>query len=88
MLSIIQRVHKWLTDTTIIGAVHETVKIRAANTGGDENIKGTHAYNLAKVRTVTFSKLLLLISNLKMNSAFSKFQLRLGGAFPREEYEE
>lgn len=69
-------------------AVHETVTTRVQGTGGDPNVKGTHAYNLEKARSTLFSKQIMLINQLTMNSAFSKFQIQLGGRFPREEYEE
>lgn len=66
----------------------ETIKSRIQGIGGDENTKGTHGYHLNKARQIVFSKLVLLLNNLKMNSAFSKFQLSMGGRFPREDYEE
>jgi hypothetical protein len=34
-----------------------------------------------------FGKLLLLLNEMRTNSAFSKFQVRVGGRFPKEEYE-
>ena len=67
--------------------VHETVQSRVKGTDGDALVKGTHAYNLEKARNTVFSKLLLLLTNLKTNAEFSKFQLRVGGRFPRENYE-
>lgn len=68
--------------------VHETVQTHIfQHGGGDPNTKGTRAYHLNKARTAVFSKLILLVTNLRMNSAFSKFQVSLGGRFPREEYE-
>lgn len=70
------------------GIVHESMKIRVLNNGGDQNVKGTHAYNLEKARTKTFTQLLAILNNLQMNSAFSKFQLQVGGKFPRETYEQ
>ncbi|KAK5126657.1 hypothetical protein LTR85_009591 [Meristemomyces frigidus] len=67
--------------------VHETVRSRVRGTDGNAKVKGTHAYHLDKARNVVFSKLILLLTNLKTNAAFSKFQLRVGGRFPSEEYE-
>ena len=61
---------------------------RIQGIGGDEKTKGTHGYHLDKARTTVFSKLGLLLNTLKTNAAFSKFQLNLGGKFPREEFEE
>ncbi len=49
---------------------------------------GTAAYALEKARMNIFSKLTFIIQTLKTNSGFSKFQVRIGGRFPREEYDE
>ncbi|KAK5171787.1 uncharacterized protein LTR77_003423 [Saxophila tyrrhenica] len=68
--------------------VHETVRSRVTGKAGSITKKGTHAYNLEKARTTIFSKLVFVLENLKTNSAFSSFQLRVGGRFPHEEYEE
>lgn len=67
--------------------VHETVRSRVKGTDGSAKVQGTHAYHLDQARDAVFSKLLLLLTNLKTNAAFSKFQLRVGGRFPSEEYE-
>lgn len=74
--------------SSFYSAVHETVTIRVQNIGGDPKVKGTHAYNLEKAREAMFSKQIMLINQLAMNSSFSKFQIQLGGRFPREEYEQ
>jgi hypothetical protein len=68
--------------------VHETVQARARGVAGNSETKGTHAHNLQKARMVIWSKLVFVLETLKTNSAFSKFQLRVGGRFPFEEYEE
>ena len=68
--------------------VQETIRTRIRADGGDSKKKGTHAYHLEKARATIFSKLVLLLNTLKTNSAFSKFQLTVGGRFPRDEYEE
>ena len=67
--------------------VHEIVQSRVKGVEGDVNKKGTHAHNLEKARVTVFSKLLLLLNEMRTNSAFSKFQVRVGGRFPKEEYE-
>nr|POE77471.1 uncharacterized protein c57a7.05 [Quercus suber] len=67
--------------------VHETVRSRVHGTDGDTSVKGTHAYNLDKARGTVFNKLMLLLTTLKTNAAFGKFQLRVGGRFPHEKYE-
>ena len=68
--------------------VHETIQARVVGRGGNSKVKGTHAYNLEKTRITIFTKLVLVLTNLRTNVAFSKFQLRVGGAFPHDEYEE
>jgi hypothetical protein len=68
--------------------VHETVRSRVRKVDGDENVKGTQAYHLEKARTAVFIKLLTLITNLQQNSGFSKFQIRVGGRFPHEVYQD
>ena len=68
--------------------VHEIIISRIEGTDGDVDTKGTHAYNLEKARLAVFGKLLSLVNDMRTNSAFSKFQMALGGQFPREEYEE
>jgi hypothetical protein len=67
--------------------VHEIVQSRVRGVEGDIQKKGTHAYNLEKARLTVFGKLLLLLNDMRTNSAFSKFQVRVGGRFPKEEYE-
>jgi len=68
--------------------VHEIIQSRIKGVDGDADTKGTHAYNLEKARIAVFGKMLMLVNQMRTNSAFSKFQLAIGGRFPREEYEE
>ena len=51
------------------------------------SVKGTHAYHLEKARNLVFSKLMMLLTNLKSNVGFSRFALSVGGRVPREEYD-
>ena len=67
--------------------VHETVRARVTGTDGNARTKGSHAYNLEKARGAVFSKSMLLLNNLATTAEFSRFQIRVGGRFPREEYE-
>lgn len=71
----------------LYSVTHETVRSRCLQIDGDEDVKGTRAYHLEKARIQVFSKLVTLLTTLKQNSNFSKFQLRVGGRFPQEEYE-
>ena len=63
------------------------MQARVKGVEGDATVKGTHAYHLEKASNAVFSKLLLLLTHLKQNKEFSKFQLQIGGRFPREHYE-
>lgn len=67
--------------------VHETVQSRIRGDDGDPQAKGTHAHRLDKSRDEVFSKTMALITAMKTNSGFSRFQLRVGGKFPAETYE-
>ncbi|EMC94785.1 hypothetical protein BAUCODRAFT_124379 [Baudoinia panamericana UAMH 10762] len=67
--------------------VRETLTSRIRGTDGDVKVKGTHAYQLNEAFDTVVSKLLSLLTNLRTNAAFSKFQVRIGGRFPIEEYE-
>lgn len=66
---------------------HETIKTAVNDNGGNAKVKGTHANHLEAARSTVFSKLVFLLNNLSTNSAFSKYQIPIGGRFPREEYE-
>ena len=62
--------------------------MRVTYSGGDETTKGTHAHHLEKARTAMFVKLAALQNSLRTNAAFSKFQIQIGGKFPRQDYEQ
>ncbi|KAK4508098.1 hypothetical protein PRZ48_001836 [Zasmidium cellare] len=71
----------------LYSVVHETVKSRVQKIDGDSSVKGTRGYHLEKARLQVFTKLVSLLTTLQQNSAFSRMQLRVGGRFPREEYD-
>lgn len=71
----------------LYSVVHETVRSRVQKIDGDSTVKGTRGYHLEKARRQVFAKLVSLLTTLQQNSAFSKMQLRVGGRFPREEYD-
>lgn len=66
---------------------HETTKSAIRDLGGDARVRGTHANHLDAARRTVFSKLVFLLNTLSTNSAFSRYQIPIGGRFPREEYE-
>ncbi|OQO12602.1 hypothetical protein B0A48_02064 [Cryoendolithus antarcticus] len=65
----------------------EMIKSRLKDGTGDETVKGTHGYRLEKSRNEVFTKNLMLLNEMRMNSAFSKFNFSVGGKFPHEEYQ-
>ncbi|KAI0532929.1 hypothetical protein GGR58DRAFT_141395 [Xylaria digitata] len=68
--------------------INETLKSKLNGTGGDPNVKGTPAHQLAKHRTKLFSKLMLLLPSLKQHADFQRWEPTVGGKFPRELYED
>ncbi|RWA11806.1 hypothetical protein EKO27_g3326 [Xylaria grammica] len=68
--------------------INETLKSKLNGTGGDRNVKGTPAHQLAKHRLRLFSKLMLLLPSLKQHADFQRWEPTVGGKFPRELYED
>ncbi|KAI0431412.1 hypothetical protein F5Y09DRAFT_330357 [Xylaria sp. FL1042] len=68
--------------------INETLKSKLNGTGGDRNVKGTPAHQLAKHRTRLFGKLMLLLPSLKQHADFQRWEPTVGGKFPRELYED
>jgi uncharacterized membrane protein YccC len=67
--------------------IHETV---AARTRGDERaVTGTTSAGrrLEKARHKVFSKQILMLNNLQTYSAFLKWEIPIGGRFPKLQYE-
>ncbi|KAI0874439.1 hypothetical protein GGS24DRAFT_346831 [Hypoxylon argillaceum] len=68
--------------------INETLKSKLKGTGGDRNVKGTPAHQLAKHRVKLFGKLMLLLPSLKQHADFQRWEPSIGGKFPRELYED
>ncbi|KAI0486618.1 hypothetical protein F4859DRAFT_466279 [Xylaria cf. heliscus] len=68
--------------------INATLKSKLNGTGGDRNVKGTPAHQLAKQRYRLFSKLMLLLPSLKQHADFQRWEPTIGGKFPRELYED
>ncbi|KAJ2992351.1 hypothetical protein NUW58_g2195 [Xylaria curta] len=68
--------------------INETLKSKLNGTGGDRNVKGTPAHQLAKQRIRLFGKLMLLLPALKQHTDFQRWEPTIGGRFPRELYED
>jgi hypothetical protein len=66
--------------------VHETVHARIRRDEGDVKDKQSPGYKLQKARMQVFSKLSLVISSLKQHLAFLKWEVPVGGKFPKKQY--
>jgi len=67
--------------------LHETVRIRLRGGEGDLSSKDSPGYKLEKARRKVFAKSSILLSSLRAQSAFVKFDLTIGGKFPRAQYQ-
>jgi hypothetical protein len=68
--------------------IHETVMARIRDDEGDTSDSNSPGYQLAKARNKVFAKQMLQIQGLRMHSAFVKWEVPLGGKFPKEDYDE
>ncbi|KAH9844572.1 Aromatic acid exporter family member 2 [Teratosphaeria destructans] len=68
--------------------MHETVRIRLR--GLDEDISSKHSpiHKLDKARRKLFTKSSILLAGLRAQAEFVKFDVPIGGRFPREKYQE
>lgn len=71
----------------LYSVVHESVLVRLRGEEGDANSKGSPGYKLAKARRKIYGKSSVLLSSLSAQSAFLKFDIPIGGKFPREKYQ-
>lgn len=67
--------------------MHETVRIRLRGGEGDLASKDSPGYKLDKARQKVFSKCSMLLSGLRAQAGFVKFDIPIGGKFPREQYQ-
>ncbi|KAH8668209.1 hypothetical protein BGZ60DRAFT_377054 [Tricladium varicosporioides] len=67
--------------------VHSTIDARMHGTEGDMDLKTSPGRRLEKVRHKVFGKLLLLLPSLEQHADWEKWELTIGGKFPRESYE-
>lgn len=67
--------------------MHETVRARIRGIEDDPTIKGSVSQRLEKARRTIFSKCNLLLSGMRTRTAFIKFDIPLGGKFPKKKYE-
>lgn len=68
--------------------MHETVRARLRGIDDDPTIKGSISQRLDKARRTIFGKCNLLLSGMRGRTAFIKFDIPLGGKFPKKQYEQ
>lgn len=67
--------------------MHETVRARLQGIDEDPTIKGSVGQRLEKSRRQIFGKCNLLLSGMRARTSFIKFDIPLGGKFPKKQYE-
>lgn len=67
--------------------VHSTIGARLHRAEGDMDDKQSPGRQLEKVRRKIFGKLLLLLPSLQQHADWQKWEVNIGGKFPRETYE-
>ena len=68
--------------------VTETVKVRLRGAEGDSSIEGSPGQRLTKIRSKLHSKCNVLLSGLRAQCSFVKFDIPVGGKFPMAQYQE
>ncbi|KAF2736579.1 hypothetical protein EJ04DRAFT_462988 [Polyplosphaeria fusca] len=68
--------------------IHETVLARIRDDEGDLTDPKSPGFQLSKARNKVFAKQMLLLQGLRMHSNFVKWEVPLGGKFPKKEYDE
>ncbi|RDW94776.1 hypothetical protein BP5796_00539 [Coleophoma crateriformis] len=67
--------------------VHATIGTRLHNAEGDPDLKSSPGRRMEKVRHRIFGKLVLLLPSLRQHADWQKWELTIGGKFPRETYD-
>lgn len=67
--------------------VNSTTGARIHNTEGDMGSKKSPGRQLEKARHKIFGKLMMILPSLKQHADWQKWELTVGGKFPRETYE-
>ncbi|KAL2357495.1 hypothetical protein BJ546DRAFT_964334 [Cryomyces antarcticus] len=67
--------------------VHATVKTRIRGEQGNMNFKNSPGRKLDKAHNTVFSKQMLVLNGLRTHSAFVKFEVPIGGRFPKAQYD-
>lgn len=67
--------------------VHETFRARVRGDEGDTRLKSSAGRRMTKARLKVFQKQLVLVANMRAMADFQKWEIPIGGKFPREKYE-
>ncbi|KAL1966238.1 hypothetical protein VTN77DRAFT_4790 [Rasamsonia byssochlamydoides] len=67
--------------------VHETVTARARGDEGDMTLKTSAGRRLEKARHRVYAKQILMLSSLQTYSDFLKWEVPIGGRFPKRQYD-
>ncbi|KAI7363165.1 hypothetical protein KC354_g6695 [Hortaea werneckii] len=67
--------------------VHESVRMRLRGGEGDITLKDSPGYQLDKARQKVYSKCGTVLTGLRTQASFVKFDIPIGGKFPRERYQ-
>lgn len=67
--------------------VHETVSARIRGDEGDMALKTSSGRRLEKARNQVFSKQMLMLNGLRMYSDFLRWEVPIGGRFPKKQYD-
>ncbi|KAI7112158.1 hypothetical protein KC324_g19616, partial [Hortaea werneckii] len=67
--------------------VHESVRMRLRGGEGDITLKDSPGYKLDKARQKVYSKCSTVLTGLRTQASFVKFDIPIGGKFPRERYQ-
>jgi hypothetical protein len=67
--------------------IHETVTARMRGDEGEVALKTAAGKRLLKARNKVFSKQMIMLSSLRTYSEFLKWEVPIGGRFPKEQYD-
>jgi hypothetical protein len=67
--------------------IHETLDARMRGDEGDITLKSSAGRKLEKARHKVFSKQMLMLNGLRTYSEFLRWEVPIGGKFPKEQYD-
>ncbi len=67
--------------------VHSIITSKMRQVGGDMEDEDSPGRKLEKMRQKIFGKLALMLPSLRQHSDWQRFELSIGGQFPKEEYD-